>query len=503
MVFLEIKALESSVNKKEELSAQIFVYDSDIVHEQNETIEKRKDNEVSECDTLKSQNITKTPKCTSQLPSKLNLGVLEQDNDETSKLDNITTDSSKTGESNPLLNPFALAKVMDGSTSSNAGSKVLINSITVDIDHCQCSKNDESKPNFNYTESLKTPNPDFGDKKLSDTTDYIEDEPPTPLLYENISKDLAEPDCAEVKTVSFIKEMVRDNADDNVDTPTNFIDKITVGDENLNKDKEPMHFVQEINTEESKSNEDISKSEDFIRAMITGESTTGNSHQQVLTKADDFIKKMLTSDNIKNKVEERVYLRELITKDSENISKRHESSDLVQELMNEKTNIHEDAPKTEDFIKEIISGVSNDANYKETEKEGGNYDENNKIDQNNSSDSCLDYHIQERKHEKSDRTQQQKNVSDSTELDIHDRSTDLETHDREEKSANISPTNNEHIKTNDIKKKSIQKDSSISFLSEIPSVTDATNNFMNQIIDTKAKTSHLIFMDDLSSKQSK
>lgn len=486
IVLLEIKTLETDVDKIKDLGSQPFLYNSVETEESGTT----KENKNQGCDgnADKSQILTNTQELTSQESFELNLEFLKQNNKDSSNLN--ARNEKRTNEGDLLLNTTADFEVINENTAFNSINKDL-NSIIVNIDESNKSTSEMGKQNFNYSESLKTPNPDLSDKKLSDSTDYIEDEPATPLLYENMSKDLVEPECNQVKSVSYIKEMIEDNNDDE-EAPKHFTKETKGVDKVLNEENASENFIQEIITGENKSTQDLSKSEDFIRSMITGESNTRNPDEHESTKPDDFLHEMLTSNNDLNKTpKERDYLRELITGDTEN-----REAESKQDLITDENSTHKDTPKAEDFIIEIVSGVPKDTTYENNEKESKNikeYDKDNKMRENESSDSTFDSQIHEEI--QGNRTP---NSKGETASDVGTRLENI-TQDKD-----MSQTPSDNTKDTNQVEKSKDNTPSIAFLSEIPNVTDATNNFMNQIIDTKPKTpSQLNFVDDLNSKQSK
>uniref|UniRef100_A0A8D8QI52 Zinc finger and BTB domain-containing protein 20 n=1 Tax=Cacopsylla melanoneura TaxID=428564 RepID=A0A8D8QI52_9HEMI len=556
LVLLEIKSLETPT-ETDPFHYNVVTTKHEVNEDQDED---RASSDMAQHDIDKAQ----------ETDFNLDLKEINQENKIRSKLMDISTldniinetsanksEDSEGGihEKSPLLGDYETReRTHEEGDLDGIGESVNLKSISVSIiEDKEDRKSDEFRHQFNYSESLKTPNPDFEDKKLSEPSSYIEIEPATPLLYENISKDLAEPDCDKVKSVDILGEIIsrekETQNDENELKSADYLQETLDNDfEKTKKDatKKPVDIIEDMIREDQDSNEaDIPKSEDFLREMITGKlnSENINAKEDLSTKPEDFIENMLKADSeITENVEKRSkpidfmteitsnkeyietkqntpgfiqdeiveekdktkdcankmdFLQEMIGCESKN---GHESKpeDFIKEMISGKEDKNSNTPKKDDFIRDIVDGPSEDTETtKQTEEEVKHSDTQKEIEDREED-------ILENNEKQLINTINESDKETNIELlNNNNKSNDVEvtTHSKDVNDTNQPPSSDITDETNNKDKDKEDPATSISFLSEIPNVADATNNFMDQIIDSKPKTpNQLNFLEDLNTK---
>ncbi|KAI5728554.1 hypothetical protein M8J77_017856 [Diaphorina citri] len=521
IVLLEIKSLESTI-VKEDLKHQTLQY---------ELIPNRKDKCTTDqnedkIDDVKSQHSidTKTHHPNEDSTFNMDLKLVDQENKKSSKLieeianldrinenDNLNNSNehvlSGVNKINPLLRKYDTLTI--GENVENTVSQSLhLNAITVNVELEDNVK--DNKCDFNYGESLKTPNPDFEEKKLHEASGYIEVEPPTPIPYENISKDLAEPECDKVKPMDFIREMmINDNhARKDIENPSDFIQETSSHskDADINKDKE-VDFIEDVLSGRENTTQDKPQPQEFLPQMVTDEGGTNKPADDSPTKTEDFIKEMIigTGESMTDKTKSMNYM-EKIPSDKVDKKRDEKADGFIQEMISGDT--QENNAKQDDFITEIIvedRAKEEKENYEELSKpedkdanKEKEYPNENKSENNDKIDKDSE-HTKAKEEIFSSQIQEKEQEASVPERESEEEIVTNKSNDEDKTNVNISPTRDNPNETIQDK---LDSTPSITFLSEIPNVAEATNNFMNQIIDTKPKTpTQLNFMEDLNTKQ--
>lgn len=536
--------MESYDDKEENLESDKNYFN--LVH--NESVKNQTETNT-EFNKTQLHDVSKTH-VSSVSESTINIGTLEQQNKNSSKLiediaslDLISgTDDMKTqidsSQTSHILDTYKISE------TTNTNLDIVTNNsnqstITVTIeDKDNVSVENDNKQEFKYGESLKTPNPDLDDKKLNEPIGYMELEPATPLLYEHISKDLSEP---YEKPLGTKRKDVSENKENyNIEERENsvkFMQNTLNDDDNVKEDNEKSEdIIEEMTNEENCGKEFIPKSEDFIRVMLTGSSNTEgidernkdlpskseDYHQETQTKnqkdqrdisetmhlvaekiienkdfevetvkGDDFVKDKTTGETDCSKATENKIdvFKGMVSYDPKD-SNDPKSEDFLREMIhgNEKSNTSD---KT-DFIRGMIRGDTEKELLEdlEVEQEGKDTSEQNQdVEGKVAEPNELNSETQKQTHEMDEEAQKKQHK-------------EVENHDTKGTTHSPNPKDDGSYETNNVREK-IDNAPSISFLSEIPNVAEATNNFMNQIVDAKPKTPQLHFMEDYPSKQGK